>query len=153
MKKLFTILVLAASALPAMAQHMLIEKQDNAYSEVIDLANLKQITFNGPTVSIEQTDGTVTGSTMSDIEHIRFGDFTSINETSQRQESFVTYISNDAIAIFCPAGTTVTIYDIIGSQVLSTRLKTEGGTISIAGLPQGIYIVKANDKSAKILKR
>ena len=51
MKKLFTILLILASALPVTAQQMLIEKE-GSNNEIVNLGNLKQITFNGNTVTV-----------------------------------------------------------------------------------------------------
>ena len=169
MKHIFTALLFVA-CLPISAQHMLIEKSGNN-NEIVELGKLKKITFDGTTVNIEQTDGTRSSSAMGDIGHIYFGDYTSIDEVKPIEREFIRYmniltemgysnvrgylwyISKNEIAINCPAGTLITVYDVIGSQVISTRLGGDGDTINIAGLPKGIYIVKANDKTAKIIKR
>ena len=53
-------------------------------------------------------------------------------------------------------GTTVKIvriYNIIGNQLMCVRQKSANGIISIADLPQGIYIIKINDQTAKFVKR
>lgn len=152
MKKLFTLLSILAFTLPAAAQQMLIDKQ-SGNNDIIALANLEKITFNGTTVNIEQTNGTKNSATMGEINRITFGDFTAIEDVKPREREIVTYITRDEIAINCAAETVVTIYDIIGSQVLCVRLKADGGKISIANLPKGIYIVKANNQTAKIIKR
>ena len=151
MKYFFTTLLLA-TCLSATAQHMLIDK-GGENNEVVGLDNLKKITFSGTTVNIEQTDGTKSSSSMGEINRIYFGDFTSIDETRPQSRELISYITREDIAINSPAGTLVTIYDVIGAQVISIRLKNDGETISISHLPKGIYIVKANDKTAKILKR
>ena len=41
----------------ATAQHMVVEMTDSN-NQVVKLESLRQITFNGTTVNIEQTDGT-----------------------------------------------------------------------------------------------
>ena len=151
MKYIFTILLLAA-CMSVQAQQMLIEK-GGENNEVISLDNLKRITFNGTTVNVEQNDGTKSSSAMGEIERIYFGDFTAIDDVNTQSRELVTYITREEIAINSPAGTLVTVYDVIGSQVISIRLGSDGEAISIAQLPKGIYIVKANDKTAKILRR
>jgi hypothetical protein len=65
----------------------------------------------------------------------------------------VEYISHDEIAINSEAGSTITIYGLTGTLLLTRRIDTQGEAISIAGLPQGIYIVKANGCTTKIIKR
>ena len=65
MKRLFTILFILALALPAAAQHMLIEKE-GSNNEIVSIDNLKRITFNGTIVDVELTDGTKTSNKMSE---------------------------------------------------------------------------------------
>jgi hypothetical protein len=117
------------------------------------LQDLKQITFDGTTVNIEQTDGTKSSASMGDIGRIYFGDHSSIADMPAHSENLVEYLTTDEIAINSEAGSMVTIYNLTGAQLLTRRIDAEGETISIAGLPQGIYIVKANGRTTKIIKR
>lgn len=152
MKKLLFIISLLAIAGTATAQHMVVETagQEN---KVFSLESLKQITFDDTTVNIEQTDGTKSSASMGDIERIYFGDFSSISDINALSGNLVEYISHDEIAINSEAGSTITIYGLTGTQLLTRRIDTQGEAISIAGLPQGIYIVKANGCTTKIIKR
>ena len=152
MKKLLFIISLLAIAGTATAQHMVVETagQEN---KVFSLESLKQITFDDTTVNIEQTDGTKSSASMGDIERIYFGDFSSISDINALSGNLVEYISHDEIAINSEAGSTITIYGLTGMQLLTRRIDTQGEAISIAGLPQGIYIVKANGCTTKIIKR
>lgn len=152
MKRILTILFFSALlALPCQAQQMLVEKEGHG-NEIISLDNLRQITFDGTIVNIEQTDGTVSSTQMEDISRIYFGDFSSIGNINYGT-SLVTYITDDEIAVNCPAGTAVTLYSVTGTQVLATRLQADNAHIGIAGIPQGIYIVKANERTAKFVRR
>ena len=151
MKKLLFIISLLAIAGTATAQHMVVETASG--NEVFTLENLKQITFNGTTVNIEQTDGTTSSASMGSIERIYFSDLSSIADINAQGGNLVEYLSFDEIAINSEAGSTVAIYSLTGAQLLTRRIDTQGETISIAGLPQGIYIVKANGRTTKIIKR
>ena len=152
MKRLFIILGILVMTLPVAAQHMLIEKSDSN-SEIVSLEKLKQITFSGTTVNVELTDGTKSSTGMSDIYVITFGDYTTIGQIRPEGGKHVAYISSDEIAIDGKAGSHVTIYNATGTQVLNTCLSADYGHISIANLPKGIYIVKCNERTAKIVKR
>lgn len=136
----------------ATAQHMVVEMTDSN-NQVVKLENLRQITFNGTTVNIEQTDGTKSSTSMGNIGRIYFGDHSSIADINAQSGNLVKYISNDEIAIHSEAGSTVAIYGLTGVQLLTRRIDTQGEAVSIAGLPQGIYIVKANGRTTKIIKR
>ena len=151
MKKLLFILSLIAFAGTATAQHMVVERAGG--SEVIALGELKQITFNGTTVNIEQSNGACSSASMGDIERIYFGDHTSIADINAQGGDLVEYLSHDDIAINSEAGSMVTVYSLTGAQLLTRRIDAQGEVISIAGLPQGIYIVKANGRTTKIIKR
>lgn len=136
----------------ATAQHMVVEMADSN-SRVVQLENLKQITFDGITVNIEQTDGTKSSASMSNIKRIYFDDMSSIADINAQGGDLVEYLSHDEIAINSQAGSMVTLYNLTGAQLLTRRIDTQGEAISIAGLPQGIYIVKANGRTTKIIKR
>ena len=152
MKKLLFIISLLAIAGTATAQHMVVEMTDSN-NQVVKLESLRQITFNGTTVNIEQTDGTKSSASMGDIERIYFGDLSSIADINAQSGNLVEYLTTDEIAINSEAGSMVTIYNLTGAQLLTRRIDTQGEAISIAGLPQGIYIVKANGRTTKIIKR
>ena len=152
MKKLLLIISLITIAGTATAQYMVVEKAGSG-NEIIALDNLRQITFDGTTVNIEQNDGARSNATMGDISRIYFSDLSSIHGTLQQSDRLVEYLSADEVAINASAGSTVSIYNLTGAQLLTTRLSAQGGTISIANLPQGVYIVKANERTAKIIKR
>ena len=151
MKKLLFIISLLAIAGTATAQHMVVETAGG--NEVFTLDNLKQITFNGTTVNIEQSNGAKSSASMGNIKRIYFDDMSSIADINAQGGDLVEYLSHDDIAINSEAGSTVVIYGLTGAQLLTRRIDTQGETISIAGLPQGIYIVKANGRTTKIIKR
>lgn len=152
MKKLLFIISLLAIAGTATAQHMVVEMTDSN-NQVVKLESLRQITFNGTTVNIEQTDGTKSSASMGDIERIYFGDLSSIADMPAQSGNLVEYLSADEITINSEAGSTVVIYGLTGTQLLTRRIDTQGEAISISCLPQGIYIVKANGRTTKIIKR
>ena len=152
MKRLLLIIPLTAIAATVTAQHLVVEKA-GFENGIIALDNLKQITFDGTTVNIEQNDGTLSNAAMGDISRIYFSDLSSIHGTLQQSDRLVEYLSADEVAINASAGSTVSIYSLTGAQLLTTRLNAQGGTMSIANLPQGVYIIKANERTAKIIRR
>ena len=152
MKRLLFIISLLAIAGTATAQHMVVETAGHE-DNVITIENLKQITFDGTTVNIELKDGSNSSASMGDIERIYFADLSSVADINSQDENLVTYISTDEIAINSNGGSLVAIYNLTGAQLLIRRIDAQGEAISIAGLPQGIYIVKANERTTKIIKR
>ncbi|MBR6805869.1 MAG: T9SS type A sorting domain-containing protein [Bacteroidaceae bacterium] len=45
------------------------------------------------------------------------------------------------------------IYNISGSIVQQTVQDSDGGSISIANLPKGIYLLRANRQTVKLIKK
>jgi hypothetical protein len=153
MKKILLIASLITLATTAAAQHLVLEKNGAADNEIVTLDNLKQITFDGITVNIEQNDGTKNSTTMGNINRIYFSDLSSIADIHQQDDNLVEYLSADEIAINANAGSAVSIYSLTGASLLTKRINAQGSAINIANLPKGIYIVKANERTTKIIKR
>ena len=151
MKKIYILLLFLVLSLPGTAQQIFIDKADN--TETVEFNNLDKITFSGTTVKILQTNGTEISASMGEIERIHFSNYSSIDEVGVRKENIFNYISNDCIEINSNAGDIVRIYNIIGNQLMCVRQKSANSIISIANLPQGIYIIKINDQTAKFVKR
>ena len=151
MKKIYILLLFLVLSLPGTAQQIFIDKADN--TETVEFNNLDKITFSGTKVKILQTNGTEISASMGEIERIHFSNYSSIDEVGVRKENIFNYISNDCIEINSNAGDIVRIYNIIGNQLMCVRQKSANSIISIANLPQGIYIIKINDQTAKFVKR
>ena len=152
MKKLLFIISVMAIATTATAQHIAVEKEAGDLF-TMELSELKQITFNGTTVNIEDNAGAIYSATMGDIKRIYFDDMSSIADINAQGGDLVEYLSHDDIAINSEAGSMVTVYSLTGAQLLTRRIDTQGEAVSITGLPQGIYIVKVNGRTTKIIKR
>ena len=157
MKRVKTFITLLLLAISLQAQQdgaqIVIEKQDNT-SRTIAFDALQKITFNSTDVNILLKDGTVISNDMSNIQRIiSYTQSTNIESAMQGSEKLVNYLSADIIAVNCTAGSTIAIYSINGSHIYTTKLKTDFETISIAALPKGIYLLKADERTAKIIKR
>ena len=152
MKKILFIISFISIAATATAQYLIIEKPGYE-NEVLQFEDLKQITFSGTTVNIEQNDGKISNASMGDISRIYISDNSSIADIEQQEGNLVEYLSFDEIAINADAGSMATIYNLTGALIMRKQINSQGEPISIATLPKGIYIVKANEKTTKIIKR
>lgn len=152
MKKFLLLATLFMFAATASSQHILIENSDKS-SSVMDFTEFGRITFNGSDVNIVQKNGSSTVYSMEEISRIVFGDYTGIESTVTDNKKIITYISTDEIAVNCAAGEIINIYNINGSYILSVRQQSEGGSISIAQLAKGIYLLQVSERTAKFIKR
>lgn len=139
--------------LPAFSQRIVVEKNDNAI-QAIDLQNFRRITFSGDIVNIMQNNGSETNWEMNNIARIYFDNYTHINEMEfNEKKELVSYITSDRIAVNCKAGEEINIYNISGSIVQKEVQESDGGSISIANLPKGMYLLRANLQTVKIIKK
>ena len=146
-------MIMFIAAIPTFAQRIVLEQSDNT-KQAVDLQNFRKITFSGTMVNIARIDGTTIGTEMSDIARIYFDDYTRINEVDFNDgKEFISYISDDAIAVNCNAGEEIAIYNVSGSIVQTTVQESDGGSISIANLPKGIYLLRANRQTVKLIKK
>lgn len=153
MKKFIIIAILFIATIPSFAQRIVLEKNDSGKLAVA-LQNFRRITFNGSTVNIAQNDDTVIGTEMSDIARIYFDDYTRISEVDFNDgKDLISYISSDEIAVNCNAGEEIAIYNVSGSMVQQRTQESDGGSISIANLPKGIYLLRANRQTVKLIKK
>ena len=153
MKRFLIIAILFIAAIPSFAQRIVLEKNDSG-KQAVALQNFRRITFNGSTVNIAQNDGTIIGTEMSDIAKIYFDDYTRIGEVDFNEgKDLISYISSDEIAVNCNAGEEIAIYNVSGSMVQQRTQESDGGSISIANLPKGIYLLRANRQTVKLIKK
>lgn len=155
MRRFFLIAISVLLALPAISQDIrtnLIIKT-NTGEQTVQFDELRRITFSGTTVQVEKFNGTTISSDMADIIYFSAKPESTNIVTPQNSGNLVEHISSDAISINANAGATIEIYNMSGSHIVTKQLDAENGTISIATLPKGIYILRAAGRTAKFLKR
>ncbi len=157
MRLLYILFIAVITSATAFAQndgaHFVIEKHSNS-TQTVNFSELQNITFYGNNVSILLKNGNVISNSMDDIKQIKsYAGSTGIEENSNFGKELVSYVSPDQIMVNCSACTTITIYSISGRHISTTLSDADNGIISIAALPKGIYLLRANEKTAKIIKR
>lgn len=155
MRKILLITLSIFLTLPAISQDIrtnLVVKTSTD-EQTVQFDELRRISFNGTTVQIEKNDGTQISNDMADIIYLSAKPETTNIVTPEKSGNLVEYISSDAIAVNAAAGATIEIFNISGSHIATRELGCENGTISIATLPKGIYILRTDSRTAKFMKR
>lgn len=155
MRRFLTIVISIFLALPAISQDArtnLIIKT-NAGEQTVQFDDLRRITFNATTVQIEKFDGSTIRNDMANIIYMSATSKTTDIVAPQTSGNLVEHISSDAIVVNCVSGAIVEIYNMSGSRIATRRLDADNGTISIATLPKSIYILRAEGRTVKFLKR
>ena len=151
MRKLLLSITATLLWLPLFSQQMIIEKSGG--QSLVEMEDLRRITFNGNNVNVTQNNGTTITATMGEISSIYFSNSTSIGNIADDCKEFITTVGNNAIAVDCPAGTIINIYNINGTRIVSTRQEAEGDCIGIEQLPRSIDLIEAAGRTAKFIKR
>lgn len=152
MKRFYILTVILFTVAPVFAQSLYVGKSFG--SDAVDFGALQKITFDNGKMSLHMNDGNVDSYSISDVNRItnNYGLSLSVDAVEQKGE-LVSSVSGEQIVVNCPAGTEVEIFSVCGAKVLSQRLGSENGTISISSLSKGVYILRANGRTAKFLKR
>jgi hypothetical protein len=152
MKRFYILLIALFVALPFYAQSVYVEHSSG--SEAVDFTALQKITFVNGKMNLHLNGGNINSYSLSDVDKVTndYGLSLSVGAVEQKNE-LVGCVSSEQIAVNCPAGTNVEIFSVCGAKVLSLRLGSENGIVSISLLSKGVYILRADGRTAKFLKR
>ena len=98
-------------------------------------------------------DGNVVGTfNIKDVEKLFFYLTGSMDEIQKNK--VVAYSSDcEELSVNSPVGTSVVVYHVNGSRVLSHLQTIASSTISVAHLPAGIYMVVVGSETLKFVKQ
>lgn len=126
-------------------------KNNQTFSYV--LADRPNVTFDGMQLFIK-SDALDDTHSMADVKTFTFADLSAIADVAADERRIV---FTDAAAVTLEgfaAGTAVSVSDMQGRMVLSTAVAADGtAIIDISQLSAGVYVITADGKSYKILKR
>ena len=81
-------------------------------------------------------------------------DFTAVEETADNHKVQIDIEGEQLVISDLKAGTDVSIFDLQGKLLRRAAVTTDGRlSLSLSGMPVGVYIVKANEITYKILKQ
>lgn len=133
---------LMAGALTAMAEGMSLKVTlGNGNVRTFTLAEKPVVTFGATDMKITAPGAEVTYP-RADVRNITFVDNGSLSVADRLTENYY----YDGMEFRCD-GNAIAVYDMNGRIVLTGRDR-----VSTASLPKGIYIIKANNTTIKIIK-
>jgi hypothetical protein len=150
-------LILCAVSLPSMAQSdspKLVVWQKNGDKVVFDLDKLPETTFGGGVLTIKTTTATVAYQ-LSNILRYTYENVKETGVELQPADRSIKINERGDEVVFrnLKPGSVVTLYDLRG-QLLEQR-KAESLsplTISVQNRPGGVYIVKSDNETIKLMK-
>ena len=153
MKKLIIFFTFALLTISAMSQSQITIEKVSGDTQTMLWENFRKITFDGSKVNILSNKGESISNQMADIMRITTTLVETGIETPAENCGLLNFVSSNEIAINCQEGELVCVYSISGSIVLSQRLSNDNGCINVAHLPKGVYLLQANGRTVKFLKR
>ena len=152
------VLILCAVSLPSMAQSdspKLVVWQKNGDKVVFDLDKLPETTFGGGVLTIKTTTATVSYQ-LSNILRYTYENVkeTGVETLPADRSIKINERGDEVVFRNLKPGTMVSLYDLRG-QLLEQR-KAESLnplTISVQNRPCGVYIVKSDNETIKLMKR
>ena len=132
----------------------LIVLQKDGTKSTFELATKPQVTFEGTDLKIHsgETDATIS---LSQIVRYWFEtrDASGVTEMNV-DESAVSYEGGTLVLSGLKTGTTANVYSTDGRLVQSLTAQRDGSyRLSLSSLPTGVYVVKMNTTTYKIMKR
>lgn len=152
MKKLFTILLLSLALTLQAADKVWCMVTDDGTKIALSRIGFLLVSDQSDAFSIVCNDGEV----IYQVASVSFaqGEPTGISSaTTEAQQTLQLNVASSSLQLRgCQPGTDITIYDVSGKTVRQEVLPSDG-TISIVGLPAGVYVLKAGSASVKFLKK
>ena len=152
MKKLFTFFLLSLALTLQAADKVWCMVTDDGTTIALSRIGFLLVSDQSDAFSIVCNDGEV----IYQVASVSFaqGEPTGISSaTTEAQQTLQLNVASSSLQLRgCQAGTAVTIYDVSGKTVRQEVLPSDG-TISIVGLPAGVYVLKAGSASVKFLKK
>ena len=152
MKKLFTLLLLSLALTLQAADKVWCMVTDDGTKIALSRIGFLLVSDQSDAFSIVCNDGEV----IYQVASVSFaqGEPTGISSaTTEAQQTLQLNVASSSLQLRgCQPGTDITIYDVSGKTMRQEVLPSDG-TISIVGLPAGIYVLKAGSASVKFLKK
>lgn len=152
MKKLFTFFLLSLALTLQAADKVWCMVTEDGTKIALSRIGFLLVSDQSDAFSIVCNDGEV----IYQVASVSFaqGEPTGISSaTTEAQQILQLNVASSSLQLRgCQAGTAVTIYDVSGKTVRQEVLPSDG-TISIVGLPAGVYVLKAGSASVKFLKK
>lgn len=152
MKKiLLSLLTVAAFTASATAQDLVIKGKDGSSID-LNLTDLRKITFSAGNMVTRYSDGTYSEYALSTIGRLAFEETTGMSAI-EIMDGHLAYSAQTGTALVTNSeGEVLIVYSISGKIALQKKITSEQETVDLSGLSNGIYLLKLNGVTIKIVK-
>jgi hypothetical protein len=152
-------LLLLASAVYA-GQTMEVHEFGTSSSDSYQLTDLRRITFPDTQLLVLSVDGTPANYVLSAIRKITFGEESapkpmSVSDDSAEEQVVVAYItpSGEVVVKSEAEMLSLALYDISGKRLLHTSASDNSTSLSVTGIPSGVYLLQITTKQGIVVKK
>lgn len=138
-----------------MAQSGVVVQYITNQEQAFILNDQGKIYFSGSNLMIDQSNGQIETIAISDIKKLYFQTNLSINEDIVFDTNIILYPNpaNDQIKLSnIKTHTLISVYSMDG-KLLINQFSSSNQSINVGNLQKGLYIVKANEKTFKLIKQ
>ena len=143
MKKIFALMFAFCCICVAQAQDVqsLDITKTSGTTEQLAVKNVKKITFADGNMVVTKSDGNTASYVITEINKITFGTTDGIVNKNIGTDKFVSLKGEG----------TAQVYNVKGQLIKSVAVKGNS-SLNIADLTKGVYVIKLNNQTAKIVK-
>lgn len=122
---------------------------------VVQMSQVKTLKITGDDVLLLSADGTTVAThKTADIDKIELtADVTAINTPSKVQAITIRYNGTTITASGMTNGRALTVYATSGAVVAKAKARDGKATINVSDLGAGVYVVKTDGQTLKMVKR
>lgn len=122
---------------------------------VVQMSQVKTLKITGDDVLLLSADGTTVAThNMADIDKIELtADVTAINTPNKVQAVTIRYNGTSITASGMTNGHVLTVYATSGAVVAKAKARDGKATINVSDLGAGVYVVKTDGQTLKMVKR
>lgn len=124
-------------------------------SHVVQMSQVQKLKITGDDVLLLSADGTTVAThKTADIDKIELtADVTAINTPSKVQAVTIRYNGTSITASGMTNGHVLTVYATSGAVVAKAKARDGKATINVSDLGAGVYVVKTDGQTLKMVKR
>lgn len=148
---LLAMFALAAFSFGVSAQSIVINENEGTPVE-LDVEGLRSISFKDGKMVVSYSDGTDKSYVMSTISRLDFDDKTGVGMVSL-MDGKVSYSEESGLLVV--AGTEnshLSVYNLGGTLVIDKVIEQPVETVDLSGLQKGIYLLRLDGKTIKIVR-
>lgn len=150
----FSLLIGLGTALNLNAQSLIVKLYDGS-EKTQELSSLQTMKFADSNLLVNTTDGESASYNISSIQKLYFkSTSTDVDVITDNTDDILFYPNPASDVIYiknCSENSLMSVFNIDGRLIYQTKISTSTSSVNIQNLPQGVYLLKTNNQTFKII--